>query len=158
MHGGCVALKRNFNPSSWRPTSRRRPGSVCITYAKPYNAYVYGGNNPISSVDPEGHFIIGPPPATGPTDESWFDDEWTPIHYCAAFVAALRGRSFRQTVAGAIGWELVEPFVWKEFKETPKNQIGDVITAAIAWLDARVFIKMQPPVVLREFIRKRPKP
>src|SRR3989304_10083278 len=49
MHGGGVALKRKFNPSSWRPPSRARPGSVCITYAKPYSSHDHapgiGGSN-----------------------------------------------------------------------------------------------------------------
>jgi hypothetical protein len=37
MHGGSVVRRLNSDHSSWRPTSRRRPGSISITYAKRYN-------------------------------------------------------------------------------------------------------------------------
>ena len=45
MHGVCVARKPNSDRSSWPPTSHRRPGSGCITYAKRYNPdYSYPGS------------------------------------------------------------------------------------------------------------------
>jgi hypothetical protein len=37
MHGGFVVLRPSSDHLSWRPTSRHRPGSICITYAKRYS-------------------------------------------------------------------------------------------------------------------------
>jgi RHS repeat-associated protein len=104
------------------------------------NVYAYSRSAPTVIVDPDGMRYqlpnIGPPPATGPSDEGMFDPIWTPVHYSAGYLADMLHIDFMDTLWWAIWYEEWEPNFWPGYRENRRNRIGDVISACIGWFDS----------------------
>jgi hypothetical protein len=106
--------------------------------------YAYVRSSPAFAIDPDGlvdlgtrGVFIGPPAPTGPPDKGMFDRSWTKVHYGFGYAAGVVGMSFPQTLRCAVRWEFWEKKNWPHFAETMGNQIGDIIAAAIGWIDSQ---------------------
>lgn len=64
-------------------------------------------------------------------------DAWTLVHFLSGAALGAICLDFKKTLILLILWEIIEPFIWEGWHESPINQIVDVIAGMLGWYLAK---------------------
>lgn len=65
-------------------------------------------------------------------------DAWTLVHFASGYALGKLGFGFFSTFLILVLWEVIEPKIWKNWNESPANQVVDVIAGMLGWAVAQV--------------------